>query len=386
MGFLPVAAVPQLAQYPDQRPAQDYAVQSAATGMTELYAAVANRNAARVDIPVIGDSITEGQGATAFSSRWATQANRAVRAAYPTTANGAAGGLGFIPAAATGETSFTWPLTLASGAPGGFLLGPVRNAAQMTAASSYTFVAPAGSSSIRILYFDAPVAGTFSWKVNAGAATNISNTSTSTDLLSASIPLTVGQTLTIAWVSGTVFVEGITHYAADESSGITLHGCGHFGWCSGTESDGWNQANESGFPWAPVLASCFPNLAAVGIMLGVNDANPANGNRTAAQYQADMQGLISTIRGAATALATIPLLLITEYQPGITVTDPAGWPAYAAALRTVAAADGNSRVTDLSYRMPANNGSAPYWADTFHPTNLGHAIIGEIAAAGLRIT
>lgn len=368
-------------QYPDQLPALEHGL-TAGAGITSLYAAIANRNAARVDIPVIGDSITEGQGATVFADRWIAQANRAMRAACPTTANGAAGGIGFIPLTATGETSYTWPVTLATGGASlePFDLGPVRASAHAFGAVSWTWTAPAGTSSVRIMYFDAAVPGSFTYKIGAGGTTTVNSAGTAAEAVTASIAITSGQVLTIAWASGDVFIDGLVHYAADEASGVTFHGCGHFGWAT----TDWNTAEVDALNWAQCYAA-FPDPAALAILLGVNDAI----SLTAADFAAGLTTLIATVRGSADALAGLPLILVIPYQPDEVLADPGGWAAYAAAVRSVAAADlTGAIVADLNYRLPAVASGwddGELYTDTVHPTNLGHALIGEIIAAGPRI-
>lgn len=382
--FAPASAV--IPQYLDQLPADEQGLTGAA-GVTVLQAAIANRNSARCTIPVIGDSVTEGQGATAFTSRWIAQANRAARAAYPTTANGSSGGQGFIPIAGTGESTFTWPVTTFSGSTGGGQpIGPVRSALSVSSAGSWTWTAPAGTTSCRIMYYANGGGDQFSYQVAAGGPVTVTDSSNTGDgTLTASITIAGGQVLTVAWVSGTVYMEGIIHYAGDESSGITFHGCGHYGWNAGTGASGWTQAGYGpGFPWYPAIAALA--TAAYGIMLGINDASTGNGNYTAAQFQANLEALVAYLQ-QSTALAALPLLLIIPYQPSETFTS-GSWAPYAAAIRSVSAAVPASRVIDLNYRLPTVasgfDGGALYY-DQYHPTNLGHALIGEIAAASARI-
>ena len=376
------------AQYPDQAAAQEHGLTGGAyaatgnAGLLGLATAIGNRNNARVDIPVIGESITEGQGATAFTNRWIANANRAIRARYPTVANGSSGGLGFIPIQTTGETSYTWPISLASGGASNTDVGPVRYATFQTGASSYTWTAPAGTTSVKIMYFDLPLAGSFTYQVDSGGTTTVTNTGTSTDLLTTSISITSTHVLTIAWASGDVSIDGIIHYASDESSGITFNGCGHYGW----GAVNWVQPETNGVGWAQAMTAFSP--AAIGILIGAGDAETDDGNLTAAQFQVNLQILVNLLRAQA-ALASVPILFGIEYQINKTFADPGGWPAYTAATRAVQAATPNSGIlADLNYRMPSiasNWDSGVLYADTNHPTNLGHALAGEIIAAGIRI-
>lgn len=383
--LLPTLLAALLAPDADQTPALEHGLLSTAPGALPLFAAIANRNTARVDIPVIGDSITSGRGSTTFAGTWVQQANRAIRTAYPTTVNGVAGGFGFIPIQQSdGSATYPFPF-IQTGTVGAFDCGPIRACSFAGAGWSATWTAPAGTTSVRIMYYDTSTSGTFSWKVGAGGTTNISNAGSLLDTLSAPIAITSGQVLTIANVSGSVAIDGIVHFAGDENSGITFHNCGRSGWCAGTETTvGWNVPEQYALNWAQVYASAFPNLAALAIMLGTNDSIATVGNRTAAQFQSDLTALIATLRGAATALAAVPLLVIATYGHQATYADAGGWAAYTAAMRAAAAADGNALVIDLSYRF-SFGASGPLQYDTFHPSNAGAALIGEIVTAGLGI-
>ena len=368
---------------------------NAGAGLTSLQAAIANRNSARCDIVLIGDSVTEGQGASLFANRWAAVANQAFRKAYPTTANGSGGGLGFIPVQTTGANTYTWPIANTAGTPGFYDLGPVRGSTITSAAgTTWTFTAPAGTTSVKIVYFDIGYSGSFTYKVNSGSTTTVSNTSTLQEQVTSSIPMTGGDVLTIVFTTGTgIILDGILHFAGDENSGVTLHGCGHFGWCAGTmASIGWNQPQGASLNWAQAYAHAFPTVpAAIAIMLGINDARVTSvgsgGGRTAAQFASDVQGLLTTIRGAATALANVPAILVIPYQANETVQDTGGWPAYAAALRAVAAADPvGAMVVDLGYRLPtvaAGYDGGILYTDNYHPTDLGHLLSGKIIAGGM---
>jgi hypothetical protein len=356
------------------------------TGAVQAWpAALAGRNLNPVDFVMLGDSITEGEGSPTFGARWIADVNAAFRARYPNTTTGSAGGIGFIPAASTGSSSFAWPITLASGITGQFDLGPVRDVQFIAGAGYWTWTAPPGTTSIRPAYFDGAAAGSFVCKVNGTTVATVSNTLTLADLLGPSIAITSGQVLTIEWASGAVFFDGIVHYAGDESAGVTIHGCGHYGWTSAA----WTAPENSGgnFNWAQAFHGAFPNLAAIGVMLGTNDANVGAGNLTAAQFGATIQYLVTTIRGSASALASIPFFFVLAYQPEVTLADPGGWPAYASALYAAAAAVGNADVLDLSTRMPAVGSaiatSAGLYADPVHSLPKANQLIADLVTAFL---
>lgn len=375
------AAQVGLTAYPDQLPALEYSL-TGGTGLTRLYAAIANRDNARVDIPVIGDSITEGYGATTFTNRWIAQASRAIRGAFPTLANGSSGGLGFIPIQESGGlASYTWPVTVSGGDPGAAFIGPVRfSTFCVTPGVTWAWTAPAGTTSVKIMYFDLSAAGSFTYQVNSGSTTTVSNAGAALDILTSPITMTGGDVLTIAYVSGEVALDGLMHYAGDEAGGITFDGCGHYGWAV-TDWDG-----HPGTNWFPAFNTFTPS--AFGIMLGVNDAPEVDAPAFQSNLETFMTNLRTNVTGG-TPMVTAPCLMIACYDPNETVIDPGGWPAYVTAMRAALAADTiGGAVIDLSYRMPAIasdwDGGILYH-DAFHPSNLGHALIGEIAGAAVRI-
>lgn len=347
--------------------------------MTTIAQLIAGRNTARLDIPVIGDSVTEGQGATLLSDRWIQQANGVIRAAYPGAGAGTGGGLGFIPIGSTGQSSFTWPVTLASGSPGNISQGPVRDCQYFTSAGSWTWTAPAGTTSVRVMYCDiASFPGTWSYQVGSGAAVDVTTSAGAGDgQLTASIPISGGQVLTVAWVSGYALIDGIVHCAGDENSGITFHGCGHFGW----STTSWEQSAYS--PWIPSIAALVPHAAALGVFLGLNDASTASGDLTAAQFQASLESLIGSIQAYGAPLSTAPLIGIIPYEAEETFADTGGWPAYVTAWQAVTASYPGSVTVNLAALMQPVASDPGYYADSVHPNNAGHALIGGYVADAL---
>ena len=348
-------------------------------GLFWLLAALAGRNLAVCSIPVIGDSITEGMGATLFADRWVSVANRASRSRWPTVANGSSGGWGFIPLTTTGETTYTWPIATAGsgGVIGSRTFGPVRQAVGLSASgTTYTFTAPAGTTSVKVMYYNSGDGAQFSYKVNSGAATTVTASGTAADgALTSSITMTSGDVLTLAWVSGSIWLEGVIHYAGDESSGVTWHGCGHFGWNTGTGGTGWNQTQAQGVDWRASIAALSPS--AVAIDLATNDAGVSI---SAAQSAANLSTLITYLRGNAT-LAPLPFLLVIPVFGADSASQQ-----YAAGQRGLLASTENLWFIDMNYRILSSGYAPSLYYDALHPDNAGHALYGETAAAGVRIT
>lgn len=362
------AAYPVIPEVDDRTAAIVRNFSAANKGVVAFMAAIASRDSASCPVAVIGDSITEGMGATAFTSRYAGQAARALRQRYPTLANGSSGGLGFIPMASTGESTYTWPVTTASGIPGAADIGPVRAAATLNGAGSFTFTAPAGTTSVKVMYYNDNSGSQFSYQVNAGAPVTVIASGTVQDgTLTATVPLTPGQVLTVAWVSGTVYLEGLVHYAGDEASGITVHGCGHFG----INTAGWIAAQAGGIDWRTSIAALAP--AAIAVNLGTNDnAAGISGPAT----QANLLALITFLRGNA-ALANVPFLVMVP--PACTASAQL-W------VRGLPLSAGQVQIVDVAYRMPTATLAPALYFDAVHPDNAGHAFIGEVLAAAIGIT
>jgi lysophospholipase L1-like esterase len=238
------------------------------------------------------------------------------------------------------------------------------------------------------MYFDVGSGGgSFTWKIGTGSTTTVTGAQTGVDVLTSSIPVSGGQVLTIAWASGIVALDGIVHYAGDEASGARFHACGHYGWnISATSPDGWFQPETFTLDWLQAFGA-FPDLGAIIICLGAND----QGAWTGPQFEANYLAGVAAIRAEGRLPAGIPVIPVIQYACGITPVDPGGWPAYARAIRGAAAATANTSVIDVNYRMPpVSSGfeSGELWlnGDTVgHPSNIGHALFGEIVAAGLAI-
>lgn len=378
-----------LALLNDQAPARMHGLRGAG-GITKTMAALAQADKQLVSIPWIGDSLTAGHGTDGFAAGWAERLALGLRWKY---ARSATGGLGFIPLyySSTG-TTYTWPVVPATGTnPADYQgadVGPVRNAMETYGTCTFTYTAPAGCTSVKIMYFDVNTAGVFSYKVGSGAATNVSNTATGAEILTADIPLTAGQVLTIAWVSGVAVVDGIFQFSGDESAGVQVSPCGNIGWNASTGADGWNAAEPNGFDWMQCYAK-FPGVVpAIGIMLGANDAT----TYTASQFQANLQNFITALR-ADTSIAAlnnstgVDILLGIEPDPTgtQTITDAGGWPAYVAASRAIAVANAHTAVFDFGYRLagPATDIDGLYNTTTApdHWNDAGAALAGAAGAA-----
>lgn len=364
--------------------------------MSAFGALLATRNEQRVDIPVIGDSLVSGLFASEYSNIWVQQLNQLARAAYPTTANGSGGGLGWIPVNDIGATANVfgsgWPVVDTTGA-GPADLGPIRGADLILGGGgSISFTGPAGTTSAQPTYFDATPAGSMAVAKNGVTQYTITNAGTLVDIKAPSVPMADGDVLTITYVSGVCGPTGILHFAGDENSGITFHAMGRAGWTSGTQSGiGWNVPEDEGpgLNWAQGAANSVSNAVGLIIMLGGNDGSVAIGDRTAPQYQSDLAALGATYRADSPQLATAPFLYVGEYEGQFRPwADSGGWPAYYPATAAVAAADVNATAFNLATAMIGGQLALPsaytipfpsqyYAGGGGHPNDAGELIIAE---------
>jgi len=357
-----------------------------AQALTPWFAGLANRQAARCNVAVIGDSITEGQHAvgppsTGFQDRWIARLRDSLRSAYPTPFV-TGGGQGFIGVQSTGETSFTWPTTINGSPTPASTLGPKSSFLQLNN-TGQSVVYTLNGDSADIMWTQAPGGGTFSWAVDGGSATNVSTSGGSiVDGKVTHISLgSAGQhTLTLAWVSGNADVTGVVEYWGDFSQGIQVHDCGHFGWTT----QNWITvlANGTTGPAAAIKA-LNPNL--IIIALGVNDQF---NNVLPATFQTNLQTIITDLQ--AVLSTPFPSFVLCMYPPRTSqssYTYP--WAQYVNAAWNVAGADTSgpnltpiTTVMDftLGPRMPgADTDTYSLWqgGDLVHPSNKGHQMIGD---------
>lgn len=336
------------------------------------YAALANRDYARVNVAVFGDSITAGQGATTHPRGF----SRLLAARFRQRLGLATGGVGYINGTDTlPSPTFTWPAALAS-APGPNINYSPAATATVLSGVGQTITFTVTGDSADIMWLGLPSGGTFSWKVDAGATTNVSTvlgSATDGQITHVSLGAAGSHTVTITWVSGTCYVDGLVVYNGDFSAGILTHDCGHSGWGA---FDWANDLVSGTAYWAQAVAALSPNLLL--IILGANDVGSG---RTVAQFQTSLSSIITFIRGT---VANIPVGIVALPAQS---TFASTWPSYVSAMYAAAAGDASnlSMVIDLSQRMPNVDATLTYgvWNDIVHPTDKGHSMIADNLASML---
>lgn len=325
------------------------------SGLTAWYAAINNRANAGATALFIGDSLTEGQGASAKVNRWLDRFSEYIRSAYVTTGV-TAPGVGYIPSnyATYGPDSPWGPLS--SDSVTGTHTYNVSNSTEKLSlgvrwdlmSAGATWVKNVTGTSVDIWW--AQGFGSFTYKIDGGTAVTV-NTSTGTtgkpSLTHVSLGTSGSHTVTITATSAIHF-GGIMVYNGDEAKGIRVVDSGHTGYRT-------DQFLGMGATWALVN----PDL--VVIELGSNDCIQ-NAN-SAAVVKANIKQLIADVRASVSKSCSIALLGMTS------ASLPSSWPSYVTAIQSIVTDD----PTVVYIDMGAMTKTA---SDGLHPNDAGHDDIG----------
>ncbi|HWE54169.1 MAG TPA: SGNH/GDSL hydrolase family protein [Acidimicrobiales bacterium] len=334
--------------------------------LTAFRAALANRFFSRCNVAVVGDSISEGQGATSVAYRSVNRLADSLRLRFPVP--GVTGGQGFLPAQFV-SPSLPAPAAVTGSPALNMVFGPGWRCRQISGSQSYTFTVTA--TSVDVVYAAGPSAGTMGVTIDNGPLQTIATTRASLAdgaLAHFAISGSGQHTITITAVSGTVFLDGIVVYNGDEASGITVHDCSHYGMTLRQ----WAQSSPAiTSSW---LGALSPSL--IIFELGVNDYHWQEALTT---FTADLATMSSIFNN----LPTNPSVLVLVDYDAFNMTGLL-WPTYVAAYQTWAATNGYAFL-DLTQRMPPTNAAKSfglYASDSVHPSNAGHSFVAD-AITGL---
>jgi lysophospholipase L1-like esterase len=335
--------------------------------LSQWNCALTNRASTAATWVAWGDSITEGQGSSTVASRWINQTLNGLRSTYPVS--GVTGGFGYIPSFygtygpdsqwstnPTTSGSATWNLDsnqMGNGAGLGLLT------VTLNSGGSETFKVTGSSADILYNYGS----GTFSYKVDSGASTNVSTSggTGATGHTHVAFSSAGSHTLTISGVSGSVILEGVMTYNGDETKGIRLYDSSQSGTTTG-------EFVNQGSSLAAITAHVKADL--VTIQFGGNDFE-SNDELTPSQVTANLKTLVSDIRSAATGHEP-SIVLVVPYNHTGTNNFGDSWPQYVSAIKAVASADPSLGVIDLT-SFATEGSSSPYLSSTddAHPNNTG---------------
>lgn len=331
--------------------------------LRKFYSALADRANSPVDILTIGDSRTEGQGATVVGDRWQDRLLAALRLRYSVL--GVTGGRGYIPA----WYAFTVPSPTGAGfTPSGSVtqsqtFGLGRRS--VTLAASGTLTITVTCSSFDLIYAVSASASSVTVTIDGGAADLVSIGAGNLGGQFKHYTTSVGtHTIVITHASGAPIVEGIMVYNGDESKGLRLHDGSHFGFTSGSF--------VSNGSWAQSVTPAAPDLAI--ICLGTNDVGA--GAVPAATFKTNLSTIITSIRARA---AECPVVIVAPSERGDTYTPVEPWANYVIAMREVATVTSGAIFFDMASRQVKANLDTygAFQADKIHESSLGYGLVAD---------
>ncbi len=350
-----------------------------ARALRVFHAALADRRSNPCNIVVMGDSMTEGQGATAWGSRWVDRFRDQMRRQFPVT--GVTGGVGFISTTngLTGGSSSIFPVAHSGTVSTNSQSGPKKRSRAFSASGHITTWTVTGTA-VDLLYWQGTGTGTVKWSVDGGATTNqvtSGASSASGTALRISLGTSGSHTVTVEWVSGTSYIEGLIVYDGDETAGLRVHEAGR----SGISAYQWDQVNHetATTAWARAIGQLNPHLLI--LALGINDwaQSTANGGSagTAADYKTYVKSLIADIRANTTIDPSI--MLLSYAAPNASpYTTAYSFDQYADVCEEIAAEDAEVCTLNLGLRLPTVLADTlSLYSDTTHPNNKGHALIAD---------
>ncbi len=326
---------------------------------------------APTNLVVIGDSITEGFGASSWQQRWTNVLARELRKTFQP--EGVVGGAGYFNG--WNQSGFPdWPVdpvtpiintdyglgrqALVMDAAGNsaiFDTTPICTGFDIIAAKTDSgtgspqlqYVVDGGATQV-VNLSDAPVArGGYRVAEIRGLARS-------------------GHSIIIASAAGDVTFEGLMFYDGDETSGIRV-------WESGRSGATTAEYVAPHTRWMDSLIDIQPAL--VVLALGSNDYETG---RTPAQFETDMATLTAAI---TSTLGYRPSLALVAYYG----RSAAGWDDYRTAYRRLSATH-DLALVDLSHQFgpwEADDRGGLMAPDLHHPSDAGHAVIGRRVARAL---
>jgi hypothetical protein len=339
-------------------------------------ALLASRHYAPVAVGCIGDSFTGGfnPGLTSWEQTWPLVLANMVTARYPVVGLATYGRGCLVPKV---NSNLTLDYLAVSG-PGSPLAVPgygfnlatydISNGGGCTL--TYSLV---GDTAV-LCYANQPGGGTFSYKVDAGAATNQSTAGgaiADNQFIEVALGARGAHTLTIAWVSGgPTWFDGVLEYNGDINAGCQFFNMG--------------SADSTAANWAGWNPGMFAAVFMTGAMIEVGAADWLNGT-SPASFQASLTALIAHIRAAMGT--PINYLLVVPPQPqGAPASGSATWQQFVNAMYAVSAAAADVDIIDFTLRMPVSNGAGgPYglYASNGELTNWAHSEVADTLCAYL---
>lgn len=338
--------------------------------------ALDNRDGSPAKVLAIGESTTEGQGASTRDKRWLNLMAAQLRRDYPVA--GVVGGENYIPATyRVYAPDSTWgqPYT-ATGTVAPIYWGGNLGYRALALNDGATATYPVVGDSVDLWYFDCPNCGTLTYRVDNGAAKAVSTDKTyRTDARVRNVSLggSANHTITIAASAGTVHFGGLSVFNGDRKAGVQVYDASYSGAKVQTYLDDQRYFVRS-------MARVAPDL--VTIDLGGNDyfanTDPELLGRQLRQLVADVQSLPKKPS----------MLMIVPYEPEKPGAQPGEYSAYVQVFRDVAN-ENPKEIALLDLSLPDAMGSvaaepAPWYSsDGIHPNDAGHVRFKDLVYAAI---
>lgn len=345
-------------------------------GLSKWYEALAVGTARAV---VIGDSISEGTGATDGAKRWQTLLQKRFSQSGPT--------FPFLPAMSTSPVPLPVVRSGNVVANASYGLGWRTAVLQDTGVVTFTF----SGTSAEVMFVRGTVTGVMSVTVDGGPAVVVDTNATTSGLPSNNAalwstgPLANGtHTVSISRHASSgsgqhPYVQGLLTYAGDETTGVRVLDGAHHGWASST----MNTSSRVEMAQRAITAAGGRDLLVMA--WGTNDTVAPT---SAENYRANLQAMIDRLRNFGGFTGAV--LLVNMYK-GNTLNEGV-YSQYGQQMAAIAAANADVAYLDLRKYMPdvPTPYSAPaglgYYADSLHPSDAGNARMAEIIGAALTAT
>jgi len=303
-----------------------------------------------INIPFLGDSITEGEGATSdYTLGYFAQLRANLQAIYGDT------GVGFI-STKYSHNNPQWSYVGTWGASGEF---GVSGTAQIATGSSNTATLHFTGTAIDIVVISGTVTGTFTAQVDGTTPINFDTNdgTVSTKIYPITGLIEGSHTLVItAPTSNSIYLVGATPKRG--STGIRTHMCSLWGTIVGTASPVNAMEAE--------IAQFNPDLTVIAYT-----ANNYDGQTSIETYKSQYQTLITKAKSYG------DVLLLATGQRGNLLT--IGQSVYVQALKDLAILNNCAMVSIFDLWGSYENAVAMSWmADEVHPSNAGHRNISDI--------
>lgn len=350
--------------------------------------ALGNRSAAPCDIMVHGDSVTDGWYTTLAERAWPNRLRDALRLRYPTP--GVTGGRGFISMRV--KTNYLavpfadWPVTFSGGANGSDPAFGLDHQSRTMSAAGHTITVTFTGTGLDIDYTKYSSGGTFSWAIDAGAATNVSTsqagaTDTGTGIVQIRGLAASAHTLVITNVSGTTFINGCFAYNGDEAAGIRMTALSR----PGRQTLSAWPADATKRYWVPQIPKRTPDL--VVFAYGLNDYAAAS-VVPVSNFKSNLQEMIaahkSNVSGYVPSFLLLPLWQITTQG-----SPSESWADYVNAMYEVAEEDPDSAVAivDMQQRVKTGppSGNTEFLPDGTHINDASSMAFAEMVLESLAV-